>query len=32
LLQCLWCVRLTLWDEEHRKLISFRELRARTRQ
>jgi omega-6 fatty acid desaturase (delta-12 desaturase) len=32
LLQSLWCVRLVLWDEEHRKLISFRELRARTRQ
>lgn len=27
LLQSLGCVRLVLWDETHRKLISFRELR-----
>jgi omega-6 fatty acid desaturase (delta-12 desaturase) len=29
LLQSLLCVRLTLWDEAARKLISFRELRRR---
>lgn len=29
LLQSLGCVRLVLWDEETRRLVSFRELRAR---
>jgi omega-6 fatty acid desaturase (delta-12 desaturase) len=28
LLQSLWCVRLVLWDEERKKLVSFRELAA----
>jgi hypothetical protein len=23
-LQSLWCVRLTLWDEDGRRLVSFR--------
>ena len=27
LLQSLWCVRLVLWDEDRKKLVSFRELR-----
>jgi acyl-lipid omega-6 desaturase (Delta-12 desaturase) len=31
LLQSLWCVRLVLWDEERRKLVSFRELRRQLR-
>ena len=28
LLESLRCVRLTLWDEDRRRLISFREARA----
>jgi omega-6 fatty acid desaturase (delta-12 desaturase) len=31
LLESLFCVRLTLWDESARQLISFRELRRRYR-
>ncbi len=27
LLESLWCVRLVLWDERRRRLVSFRELR-----
>ena len=30
LLESLWCVRLVLWDERHRRLISFRDLRTVT--
>ena len=26
--QSLSCVRLVLWDEDHKKLVSFRDLRA----
>ena len=29
LLQSFWCVRLVLWDEAQRRLVSFREIRAR---
>lgn len=28
LLQSLWCVRLVLWDEERKKMVSFRELQT----
>lgn len=28
LLQSFWCVRLVLWDEAQRRLVSFREIRA----
>jgi omega-6 fatty acid desaturase (delta-12 desaturase) len=31
LVQSLKCVRLTLWDESQRRLVSFRDLRARRR-
>jgi omega-6 fatty acid desaturase (delta-12 desaturase) len=30
LLESIWCVRLVLWDENRRRLISFRELRLAT--
>jgi omega-6 fatty acid desaturase (delta-12 desaturase) len=29
LMESLACVRLALWDEDHRRLVSFKELRAR---
>ena len=32
LLESLRCVRLVLWDEEHRQLVSFRDIRWRLRQ
>jgi acyl-lipid omega-6 desaturase (Delta-12 desaturase) len=32
LLESLRCIRLVLWDEEHRELVSFRAVRGRVRQ
>ena len=31
LLESLRCVRLTLWDESEKRLISFRQMRQRVR-